>query len=95
MTAPTDARQAAREAADLVVSAANIVSHDGYYEIGLDAASMVIERAILAERQRAAEEIAQWYATTGWQMDEDDVPDAIRALPLHNDKTADGMAVFG
>lgn len=26
------------------------------------------------------EQVARWYAETGWQMDEDQVPDAIRAM---------------
>ena len=34
----------------------------------------------LESRNAVLEEIAQWYKSTGFYMDEDDVPNAIRAL---------------
>lgn len=39
------------------------------------------QRMAACERfaQAVARDIADWYATTGWYMDEDDVPAAIRA----------------
>lgn len=35
---------------------------------------------VQAAREQTIEEVAQWYAEHGWKLDEDNVPDAIRAL---------------
>lgn len=48
--------------------------------------------AHVIDRDAVIEEVATWYAETGWKMDEDDVADGIRALK-QSPATDDGLAV--
>ena len=57
---PSDAERIAEE----IVSAANVTTCDGYYEVDIDAAAAVIERAIAdaVEQERARIERLKGYA---------------------------------
>jgi len=52
MTQDTTPEARARELAEQVVSAANIVSHDGYYELDIDAVTAVLSAALTLSDQR-------------------------------------------
>lgn len=55
---PEEKLATALQLAEKVVSAANIVSHDGYYELDIDAVTVVLSEAIerMQERVRAETE---------------------------------------
>lgn len=58
---PEEKLTTALQLAEEVVSAANIVSHDGYYELDIDAVTVVLSEAIdrMQERVRAETERLQ------------------------------------
>lgn len=57
---PEEKLAMALQLAEKVVSAANIVSHDGYYELDYDAVTVVLSEAIDRMQERVR-------AETGWQ----------------------------
>ena len=58
--------------ADSIVSAANVTTCDGYYEVDTDTAAAIISQALAAERKARDAEICAWLRALtpeqmGWQ----------------------------
>ena len=60
--------------------------------VGMALFANAAPQAPVIDRDAVIEEVATWYAETGWKMDEDDVADGIRALK-QSPAMDDGMAV--
>lgn len=75
----TDAMRVAEE----IVSAANVTTCDGYYEVDIDAAAAVIERAIadaVAKERTKAEALAEAlrvFADEAWKYEPDEGDSAL------------------
>lgn len=87
----TDPKAMAREIVALVRKSSrmdeNLIAEKHLLFGHIDAALRIEEKITAYGNARAAEmreQIALWYKNEGWLLDEDDVAEAIRALPSEN-----------